>query len=98
MLMSSITGRVIAKGRLGGGRAAAKDIDGIIGKAQKVYVKELVFSTHYEFPAIGDCDKLYIATDENAQYRYDELDHAYHCVGRDPEDIEAIQIRLKEDT
>ena len=35
--MSSITGRVTAKGRLGGGRAAAKDIDGIIGKAQKVY-------------------------------------------------------------
>ena len=37
MLMSSITGRVTAKGRLGGGRATAKDIDGIIGKAQKVY-------------------------------------------------------------
>ena len=37
MLMSSITGRVTAKGRLGGGRAAAKNIDGIIGKAQKVY-------------------------------------------------------------
>jgi hypothetical protein len=64
----------------------------------KVYVKELFFSNHYEFPAIGESDKLYIATDENAQYRYDELDHAYHCVGRDPEDIEAIQIRLKEDT
>jgi hypothetical protein len=35
--MSSITGRVTAKGRLGGGRAVAKDIGGIIGKAQKVY-------------------------------------------------------------
>lgn len=85
---NSLTGSVVPRGSVGGNVKAA----------QRVYVKELVFSTHYEFPAIGDGDKLYIATDENAQYRYDELDHAYHCVGRDPEDIEAIQIRLKEDT
>lgn len=73
-------------------------VQGRLRNPEKVYVKELHFSTHYEFPSIGDEDKLYIATDENAQYRYDALDHTYHCVGRDPEDIEAIQIRLKEDT
>jgi hypothetical protein len=72
-------------------------VQGRLRNPEKVYVKELFFSTHYEFPAIGEGDKLYIATDENASYRYDENDHAYYCVGRDYNDIEAIQIKLKED-
>ena len=92
--------RVVFKpyGSIGGNVSTNANVGGKVRNPDRVYVKELFFSTHYEFPAIGDGDKLYIATDENAQYRYDELDHAYHCVGRDPEDIEAIQIRLKEDT
>lgn len=92
--------RVVFKpyGSIGGKVSTTVKVGGKIRSPDRVYVKELFFSTHYEFPAIGDVDKLYIATDENAQYRYDELDHAYHCVGRDPEDIDTIQIRLKEDT
>lgn len=85
-------------GSVGGKLTPSGAVGGKVRSPDRVYVKELFFSTHYEFPSIGESDKLYIATDENAQYRYDELDHAYHCVGRDPEDIEAIQIRLKEDT
>lgn len=92
--------RVVFKpyGSIGGKVSTTAKVGGKVRSPDRVYVKELFFSTHYEFPSIGEADKLYIATDENAQYRYDELDHAYHCVGRDPEDIETIQIRLKEDT
>ena len=95
--MGRISGRIRAAGNIGGNIRETAGVSGQIARPKTVYVKELYFANHYEFPAIGDGDKLYIATDENAQYRYDELDHAYHCVGRDPEDIEAIQIRLKED-
>jgi hypothetical protein len=35
------------------------------GKSDK---EELVFKTHYGFPAIGDPNKLYVATDENKIY------------------------------
>lgn len=96
--MGRISGRIRAAGNISGNIRETAGISGQIARPKTVCVKELYFANHYEFPAIGDGDKLYIATDENAQYRYDELDHAYHCVGRDPEDIEAIQIRLKEDT
>lgn len=96
--MNRVGGRIVASGTVNGDIATKGRMNGKIGKAKTIYIKELYFSTHYEFPSIGEADKLYIATDENAQYRYDELDHAYHCVGRDPEDIDTIQIRLKEDT
>ena len=95
--MGKISGRIRSVGSMAGSIHQAKGVQGNIGRPETVYVKELYFSTHYEFPSIGDENKLYIATDENAQYRYDALDHAYHCVGRDPEDVDTIQIRLKED-
>lgn len=95
--MSKISGRIRSVGTVGGNIRETSGMSGSINRPKTVYVKELHFSTHYEFPSIGDENKLYIATDENAQYRYDATDHAYHCVGRDPEDIDTIQIRLKED-
>ena len=30
--------------------------------------EELVFKSHYDFPAVGETDKLYIATDEDKIY------------------------------
>jgi hypothetical protein len=32
---------------------------------------ELVFATHLDFPVTGDSGRLYIATDENAVYRWE---------------------------
>lgn len=90
MQVSNITGRVTAKGRLGGGRAAAKDIDGSINMAKKVYVKELVFGNRFEFPAVGEPDKLYIAKDEDMSYRFDEEEMAYKPLGLQLEDIKQI--------
>lgn len=72
-------------------------VRGDINAANRVYVKELRFANHYEFPSIGDSECLYIAKDENAIYRYDDEDRAYYCVGRDYKQIEAIQVKLKEE-
>lgn len=72
-------------------------VRGEINAANRVYVKELRFANHYEFPSIGDSECLYIAKDENATYRYDDEDRAYYCVGRDYKQIEAIQVKLKEE-
>lgn len=92
-----VKGKVFTRSTLSGNIHPQKPVEGILEIPRRVYVRELYFSTHYEFPSIGDEGMLYIATDENAQYRYDNTDHAYHCVGRNPEDIDTIQIRLRED-
>lgn len=88
-----ITPSIKVKGAIGGsGKARGK-----INAADRVYVKELRFANHYEFPSIGDSECLYIAVDENATYRYDDTERAYFCVGRDWKEIEAIQVKLKEE-
>ena len=85
--MDRISGSITGKGRIGGN----------ILMPQKVYVKELRFANHYEFPAMGNSECLYIAVDENATYRYDDGERAYFCVGRDYKEIEVIQVKLKEE-
>lgn len=82
-----MNGRITPRGR----------VKGEINVADRVYVKELRFANHYEFPSIGDSECLYIAIDENATYRYDDTERAYFCVGRDYKEIEAIQVKLKEE-
>lgn len=56
----------------------------------KVYVKELFFSNRFEFPAIGDGDKLYIARDEHMSYYFDEDSMMYVAVGLQLEDIKIV--------
>ena len=65
--MNSLTGSVVPRGSVGGN----------IRAAQKVYVRELVFDHRFEFPSVGEADKLYIAKDENAIYRFDEDEMGY---------------------
>lgn len=56
----------------------------------KVYVKELFFSNRFEFPAVGEGDKLYIARDEHMSYYFDEDSMMYVAVGLQLEDIEIV--------
>ena len=42
------------------------------------------------FPINGDSSKLYIAKNENAIYRYDDVEKKYYCVGRDYEELGLI--------
>ena len=57
----------------------------------------LQFLTHFDFPNIGESDKLYIATDENKIYRFDSETLSYNCVvGNTFDEIELIQISLNE--
>lgn len=56
----------------------------------KVYVKELFFSNRFEFPAVGEGDKLYIARDEHMSYYFDEESMMYVAVGLQLEDIEIV--------
>lgn len=44
----------------------------------------------YEFPSIGAQDVLYVATDENKVYRWDDTELKYFVVGTNYEDIKII--------
>lgn len=90
-------GNIRASGRIGGRIGASGGISGKIKVPERVSVKELIFANHYEFPNVGDPQCLYIATDENKTFYYDETTHTYTCVGSNYEDIDTIQCQLKED-
>lgn len=94
--MDRLSGSIRLIGGIDGGIRGSVPIGGKIENPKTVYVKELRFANHYEFPSIGEEGCLYIAKDENAVYRYDKQERAYFCVGRDPTMIEAIQVKLKE--
>lgn len=44
----------------------------------------------FDFPNRGNVHTLYIATEENACYRWDETNSKYFCIGRDYSEIEII--------
>lgn len=46
--------------------------------------------TYLSFPSIGTSESLYIATEENAIYRWDDTKLMYYCIGRDYNDIKII--------
>lgn len=92
----TVIGSVNSQNSVTGNLSEKSNVDGEVSRPTTVYVRELRFSTHYGFPAIGNPDYLYIATDENAQYRFDGETNTYKCVGRDYREIEAIQCQLKE--
>lgn len=73
------------------GISSKSKIAGNISKAENIYVTELIFSNHFEFPAIGEENKLYIAKDENAIYRFDKIDNIYIRLSRDYTEINIIQ-------
>lgn len=66
-------------------------IGGNVSKASNIYIKELEFNNHFEFPDIGEDGKLYIAKDENSIYRFDIKKNIYICISRDYMEIEVIQ-------
>lgn len=72
-------------------------VEGSVEKAENIYVKELYFENRYNFPNIGKPNMIYIATDENASYIFDTAQNIYHCIGRDYNEISAIQCQLKEE-
>lgn len=46
--------------------------------------------TRFEFPNVGNIYTMYIATDENKSYRWDDENLKYYCVGSDYQDIKII--------
>lgn len=46
--------------------------------------------TRSELPNRGTSSTVYIVTDENASYRWDEDNSKYFCIGRDYEELEII--------
>lgn len=54
---------------------------------------ELIFSDRSDFPDIGREDRLYIAVDENAAYRFDPAQNIYVRLN----DFDAVQCRLREE-
>lgn len=70
-------------------------LQGNIKKPSGGVVKsEISFKSYKEFPNIGNAEKLYIATDENAIYRWDSEENVYICIGRDLGTISEIYCTL----
>ena len=80
--MATISGKVY-----GGGTVSGK-----VKVPEQVVAAELVFENRFEFPNVGRKDRLYIATDENAAYRFDVSQNIYIKLN----DYDAIQSKLME--
>lgn len=74
-----------------GGVSTRGNVTGGISRAETVIIKELTFNNRFEFPSIGRSDLMYVATDENRVYRFDEESLTYYCIGSDYNEIEVIQ-------
>ena len=70
-------------------------ITGKVLLAEEAAVTELTFSNRLEFPNIGQPGKLYIATDENAVYRFDAASNTYEQIRMT---CSTIQSKLKEES
>lgn len=53
-------------------------------------LEQILFSTKLEFPNTGDSSLLYVATDENKIYRWDNNSMVYKVVGSDYNEIKTI--------
>lgn len=93
-----INGKISAVGkRIAGNVGSNGAVNGDVDKAENIYVKEVNFNNRYEFPSIGKDNMIYVAKDEKASYIFDTTQNVYHCIGRDYNEISAIQCRLKEE-
>lgn len=88
---ATVSGSVSGKSIISGKVEPNAVIKGVVEKPESVIVKELNFNNRFEFPSIGKTDMLYIATDENRIYRFDEESITYYCIGSDYNEIEVIQ-------
>lgn len=59
--MATVNGNILAKGTVNGG----------VNRATSVIVKEVEFHNRFEFPQRGYTGYLYVATDEEKIYRWD---------------------------
>ena len=80
--MATISGKVY-----GGGTVSGK-----VKMPEKAGTAELVFANRFEFPNVGRKDRLYIATDENAAYRFDVSQNVYVRLN----EYDSIQSKLME--
>ena len=52
---------------------------------------QIEFNTHQDFPAIGKSNTLYLATDENVIYRWDNDNLIYIAIAGSGSDFDTIQ-------
>ena len=76
---------------ISGNITQSTSLNGSVNKPTTVYVQELCFESYYDFPAIGEDKKLYIATNKDELYRFDTTNNVYKCIGKN---IEAIQCTI----
>lgn len=80
--MTEISGKVYAGGSVSG-----------TVRASGTSAAELFFSNRLEFPNVGRADRLYIAVDENAAYRFDAGQNVYVRLN----EYDSIQSKLMEE-
>lgn len=67
------------------------NISGNVARPETVYIRELDFKSRFEFPSVGDSKTLYIATDEDMIYRFDETSLTYKKLSSDWQEIGMIE-------
>lgn len=84
--------------------SSVRSISGRVDKPDSLQEKELEFLERAKFPSIGNPEHLYIATDEDAMYRYDSSSSKYIRVastgadtGDDLDKVETINSTLKKE-
>lgn len=68
----------------------ADAVTACIGTIHITDEKELVFGSRFEFPSVGDPNKLYIATNERKSYFFDASALTYVALGTQLDDISQI--------
>lgn len=85
-IVGNISGGQQINGVLNGGQSISGGLNVGVLNVKSVFQYE----TKFEFPTVGDSNALYIATQENASYRWNESDLHYYCVGRDYLELKII--------
>lgn len=65
-------------------------IDDILGGDDNYYAQMITYNSVYEFPNIGQSLVIYVDSDANRIYRWDNDDKKYYCIGSDWTQINCV--------
>lgn len=88
--ITAVKNKIIQNTLLNGKIGNDTFLGGEIKNTAEFSKKELYFSSRFEFPNIGEENRLYVASDEGAVYLFSAETLCYICAGRDYNRIETI--------
>lgn len=89
--MSDLKGSLSTSGSLSGAISSSGAMTGALSAGIKDNTEIVQISTIYDLPNRGSKSTIYLITEDNSCYRWDESGSKYYCVGRDWQEITDIQ-------